>query len=895
MLSLARCLAKPVLLRTDRAYSSCNNLTTMTKLQSRSVKETFVNQIRTNPLKAYTDFYQNQFDSNHNRIIVKKLIYDINSRLVPSSIMHNPRYSDARHSLEKTRKSGMDVLEYTVMRPEKIYSFVINYLESMYGILCMHDPTLKETYHTNFAKDFLDILCKPCNNTAIFFTFENMDQQYLIDIRPACIYPVQLLDLPNFSFNAASAERASNKPLIPSKYVKKSIEGNVLHFREVSFHDLGHAHVMNRQDDWLFRTCNAAPFELVAEWVRNKNWYVEEYEKLYDTDYNFYKTVKLCLSDIVHDRGYQFYLPILRQQFRAQKNRLNIKTKALRGDYEDAVDEYMIRKIDEAMDWLADLTEKFLIKDNLDKIHKIKRGFVIKKYLDVENDSAVPIGVIIQPNGIALAKFLTDDNKFKTTSLYEIELLKANLSDKPILTDEKIASINLAIDALSNGWIKSFELDPNGSVINAPIVLRTVFFRKYTKHHLKSIEIFKLERLLHAIAAGTKLNFSVTQLPDIYTSDEITVNDDRLTISTDISFKLSEIGIETAPKNQEKYINTDASDRFIQWKHVCNGFIISPSTSNLNAPPYVKLKDNLIFGIVDTKSNIPLAKAISSLLSRSIEDAKCSLGGYLPDHLVERAQLEYVSPCAITNLWGRTGNRFVLLCGFGSDTWQLVGTALISQSRNNLFFFTSKYNNVTYPIHRDVDFNLTIDGKHKWFDRFDMPNFDLYKPAGFNQLANFAVEKIGCRGLGYGQLMINAIEKHYAYVNPNINRNHSQPLICGDGLFQIADPSWPKYMEKIGFVRRLGAETFFIEQPLDPLPKVIINRKMIDHVSYNKRFGLPQFYDKIDLTVLDPNIHLVDRIPHVRNLATNGIAKLQYFQLFYPFKNSQCQHHEFLN
>jgi hypothetical protein len=339
----------------------------------------------------------------------------------------------------------------------------------------------------------------------------------------------------------------------------------------------------------------------------------------------------------------------------------------------------------------------------------------------------------------------------------------------------------------------------------------------------------------------------------------------------------------------------DPHSRFVSVDTLRSSYIKYIGSQNPNAKPYVTINEELELGIVDT-SNIEIAKAVSSLLTRSVDDAKAesSLGitrgkntysGYVPEKIIERAQLAYVSPYAVSNLWGKFGYRFILSRNVNdSNKREIIGTALISHSKDMLFFFTYKYNNLRYSeLSQIVDFNLRVNGTNKWFDKFDMPNVEDYKPDGYNQLANFAIEKIGCRGLGLGKLLINEIIKNYAIYNPKSKVLHSQPLICGKGIFQIADPSWRKFMLDIGFKLRLGAETFYIDTEWDPLKPVIINGKKLDNIGYNHMFDIPNMYNSVNLDVKNKDLHLIWRIPHVIKMANSGNAKFQYFQLIYAF------------
>lgn len=861
------------------------NLTKKTKLP----EEEFFHNIQKSPLSTYSKFYANQFNASHNSEIILKIIADINTRL-NSNIINSEIFLKHKQSLHKIREDGINLLcqslshslltrmhnKFHIIKPSDLYSFVINYVENMYDLIKSQDNDIQGTYYSDFAKDFFKNLYETGNNTQMFFTFNNLNEQYFIDIRPLCFYPVQLLDLPDFS---------SERPLIPTKNIKGYVESKLLDFREVTFHDMGHAHVMSRQDKWLFETSNTNAMELVTEWLRNKDWYMNECEMLKETNYLLYKAIKLYLFDIVHDRGYQFHLQILRQQFRAIKNLENLKTKIMRGDFDNICDKSIIDHINEARKWLLTVTDKFIVKDNIDKIEKNKKvGYIIKIYPDIENCIGVPIDVIICKNGKILVNF-SSDGTTKMTTIYEIELLSLPISDV-ILNDEKIKKINKWINIINNSSVDSIQLDSDANILNLTddIVYDSAVVN--AEHQLKKIEIYKLERLLGLMKKNSSIKFSISKLPDVYESSKISVNQEKgnLTIETGLVFKINEICIENKSGTTLKYINLDPHARFISENILRDSYIKYSNSKFQQLKPYVTLNDELELGIVDTKNHVELAKAVSSLLSRSIDNAKDIYGGYLPSQIVERAQFEYVSPYAISNLWGKSGYRFVLSRKVNNVIREIIGTALVANSKDTLFFFTNKYNNLKYStIKQNIDFDLCVDSKHKWFDKFDMPEIQDYKPNGCNQLANFAVEKINCRGIGLGKLLISEIIKNYAIYCPKANIRHSQPLICGKGLFQIADPSWKKYMLDIGFKLRYGAETFYLDKEWDKLLPVTMNGSVIDNKSYNRMYGIPEIYENIDFGIKNTEMDLTKRIPKVIELANSGNAKLQYVQMIYMF------------
>jgi len=779
------------------------------------------------PVDNYIYFYQNQYKINEHD---KKILNII-----------------AANNIDK------------ITTLDHFYPIMVNHIESMYSRFNMYDKSDKRTYHYDFAKDFLTDVTKTGLNTRLFFTTEKLTFEYLMHIRPTCLYCVQFLK---------------------SYHDTVEVEGKKLDCRELPFHDMGHAHVMNRQDRWLFETLNQDPIELIKSWVVIKNKYFEEINKLQQ---NIAHTAKLYLFDIVHDRGYQFYLPILKQQLGSQKNIDNFRTKILRGDFNDILIPDIFNYIDQACDFLINLTNKLLIEENLKIITKFHNNFIIKQYLQPLSYKMVPVSIIISNNGYISVNFGD-----KLASLYEIELLNSRTNNIPIFDDKMIAKLNninetVIIDKYGNISTNIHNFQNNNSII-----------RKKPK--LKKIEIFKLERLFNHISNGIQINFTVTKQPII-----------RIVNNLNNVSKLDEISIEYNKLPTLKYINKDANARFIKTSDLKNSYIRYKHTVNPDNKPYVELNylnENYELSIVDTNENISIAKAISSVLTRSVDDAKNSLirgkykyEGYIPENYIERAQLEFVSPYGISNLWGKFGYRFVLSKKINDEISEIVATALIASSKSNLFFFTHKYNNIKLShidqyygkhqyspnsnIFNDVDLNILDDDNiHKWFDRFDIPDFKVYKPYGYNQLANFCVEKEGYRGIGLGKFLIESIIKYYSIKNKNSTINHSQPLICGDGLFQLADPSWKRFMIDIGFRVRIGAESFYIDRDWAPLIPIKINNKIISNSDYNKIFGLN------DENITDPNIeneYLLQRAEYIKKLDKTGKAKLQYYQMLYPF------------
>ncbi len=343
--------------------------------------------------------------------------------------------------------------------------------------------------------------------------------------------------------------------------------------------------------------------------------------------------------------------------------------------------------------------------------------------------------------------------------------------------------------------------------------------------------------------------------------------------------------IRLAP-DDGKAINLNWRDRFVATDILRDAYVRYEESLNPSAPPFVTLDDGLELGIVH--SDVPaIARAISSMLTCSLEDAKNENGGHLPSAVVERVQLEIISPWGVANLWGQTGHRFVLSRSGGGGRSEILATILVGQSRQTIFFLTGRYNNLRHStVEEEVDFDQPAgdDPDQRWFDLFAFPEIERFKPWGYHHIANFVVAK-GHRGERLSRRLLEGIIERYAKDHLDANERpieHGQHLLCGRGFWQIGDPPWLTRMERLGFYLRWGAESFFIEKPWAPLPAVFDGDRKIGNLEYNRSFGLPERYQGPRPTVASDE-HLLERLPEVIALSEDPNAKLQYFQTMFDF------------
>jgi hypothetical protein len=339
----------------------------------------------------------------------------------------------------------------------------------------------------------------------------------------------------------------------------------------------------------------------------------------------------------------------------------------------------------------------------------------------------------------------------------------------------------------------------------------------------------------------------------------------------------------------EKRINLNADDRFVATSTLRGAYVRYEASLDPDGPGFVTLDDGLEVGIVS--SSVPeIACAVSSLLCRSLEDARNDLGGYIPPEVVRRVQREIISPFGVACIWGVTGHRFVLARRVSDQTHEILATILVGRSKDTIFFFTGRYNNLRHStLAETVDFAQPDrdDPDQRWFDRFAFPDIRRFKPKAYHHIANFVVAKEH-RRTRLSSILLDTIRTHYSrdHLRAHDRRvGHAQHLLCGRGFWQIGDPPWLARMERLGFFLRRGAESFFIEHAWAPLPRTFdpTTGAEVTNLAFNAAYGLPARYLGPAGPAKLEHEHLLDRIPEVIRLSRDPRAKLQYFQAMFDF------------
>jgi len=147
----------PKMILPSRTYTSISALQTFIPHRHKytSTTEKLVNEIRERPLEAYIKFYNNQYNANHNNEVIYKIVNEINMRL-ENSIFNLDKFKDAKKSFINIRQDGLKLLSGGIINPNKLSTFVMDYVETMFELLRSHDKNINGTYHTQFAKGIIN-------------------------------------------------------------------------------------------------------------------------------------------------------------------------------------------------------------------------------------------------------------------------------------------------------------------------------------------------------------------------------------------------------------------------------------------------------------------------------------------------------------------------------------------------------------------------------------------------------------------------------------------------------------------------------------------------------------------------------------------------------------------
>lgn len=459
----------------------------------------FTREVAEHPLQNYQSLESAQaeamaqgrrsFPFHEQRPTLLRIMSDLNHRLERDSVLELPQFHGQYIELSRLRAELLqlfvDNLPY-----DRVIGFIITWAEAMDALLRGADPKLSGTYHRDIAGAELVHLRDASSHSYIFFSFESVDEKYFWKIRPAPIYLLGILPIPRFTVNRYTY---LGGPLVPTGKVQLHIDGYLIDLEEFLKHDAGHSAFMRRRDLWLFKTAGETRAELVRQWQNNRDQILLQQATLANTRPDLAAAAGLILTEVIHERGYQYYLPILRQQLSTTKW-IDVIRKKLQQRYwsHPPLTVEQAALLEPARQWLLGIVEHMMIDTLLEATGRLRarrETVTFKEWLPIETFRGHPLAIHVAPFSAAAEQASRITVTFDVagqsiiTSIYEVSLAQIRVGE-PAITD--------------------------------PVALEFLRLQRAApeQERLTNTELFKIEQIFTLMARiGGETEFTITREP----------------------------------------------------------------------------------------------------------------------------------------------------------------------------------------------------------------------------------------------------------------------------------------------------------------------------------------------------------------------------------------------
>lgn len=361
------------------------------EIKARITEEQFFDKWQNNPSELYVELIQRRqvaelhddpFQFPEMLATVMKIKNDIENRLSNHNELQSLTNEEI-NCLEKYSDQFQLIINDHIPYDKTIVT-IFSYLEFMDDVFKRLCPTLPNSLAKMNTERFFSNLSSQ-KNLFLLFSFRPSDITFFIKSRPAPIYIIGLMDYPSF-------EKACE--------AKVKTDGLMIEIGGFSHHDAEHTRGLWKTDSDLSRKSNHE--KLVVESQMIRNLMTNRIKQLEIKDPDLAQAATILLFELLHERGLQFNLGLL-------KTYLNIpiylettkrKWKTLFWDPLPGKVE-LYSRFDEAFDWLNRQVSDLLIFQNkecvangnyqfftLDKV-SLHEGFVDKMEILDEDDVKV--------------------------------------------------------------------------------------------------------------------------------------------------------------------------------------------------------------------------------------------------------------------------------------------------------------------------------------------------------------------------------------------------------------------------------------------------------------------------------------------------------------------------
>lgn len=228
---------------------------------------------------------------------------------------------------------------------------IFSYLEFMDGIFKRLCPSLPNSIAKLLTEENFSNLTDE-QNLILFFSFQPLDIDFFVKTRPTPLYIIGLVDYPKFE-NANQA--------------KIKVDGYYTEIGGFSHHDAEHARADWKLDSNLLMSPN--PEETVKEWQHVRDLITGRINHLAMKDPDLARAATILLFEILHERGLQFDLGILKSYLNLPLFSKTTKDKWLSLFWDPLPGKYELYDLfDNAEIWLNEQISDLLIQQNIENL-----------------------------------------------------------------------------------------------------------------------------------------------------------------------------------------------------------------------------------------------------------------------------------------------------------------------------------------------------------------------------------------------------------------------------------------------------------------------------------------------------------------------------------------------
>lgn len=363
---------------------------------------------------------------------------------------------------------------------------------------------LSGNFHNRNSEHLLEAFLNKAPDLLLFPSFEPVGFSYFLDTRAV---PHQLIGI----YNRGIEEEDFEKPFADGFYMKPS---------EFSWHDMGHVEFMSFRDVEYIQHANKPIERIVWEWDVTRERIRKIQKQVAKKDDELGMAMKIVLSELLHERGFQYSLTVLKAELETPVWVRAIFRKKASGFYPDA-SEAVFARLDEAREKLLFVVRRLRDKDQMMWLKTLRADRVpvlVTHTPAVGFSSGNLVSIEIRPDSNVVN--VAGAAGVKTTAVRDVLKVQMNPAKDSPLTNEMVSRIETVLAFSAQNAIQSVVITRDKNVLvryanGDAVPLAAIVLPNFTPENarrLGKLEIFQMNQVLSVLETGGVLEL-VTRKP----------------------------------------------------------------------------------------------------------------------------------------------------------------------------------------------------------------------------------------------------------------------------------------------------------------------------------------------------------------------------------------------